>query len=159
MIVWRICLRQHARQAFRGEGARLYGGRWNPPGLAIVYCAESLALACLEVLVHVDLEDLPNELAAVSCEIPSSVKALRLEVSDLPFNWREYPSPESLQLIGQEWFRRKEFGVLSVPSAVIPAERNYLLDPLHPDFGKVVVRQPEPFSLDPRLWRVRRPTS
>jgi len=159
MVVWRICLRERALRAFRGEGARLYGGRWNLPGLAIVYCAESMALACLEVLVHVDPEDLPNELAAVSCEIPNTVRILRLEASELPVDWREYPAPESLRSIGQQWFQRKQFSVLSVPSAVIPAERNYLLNPLHPDFGKVVIRQPEPFSLDPRLWRARRSTT
>lgn len=159
MIVWRICSRVQARRAFRGEGARRYGGRWNSPGLAVVYCADSLALACLEILVHVDPEELPGELAAVSAEIPGQVKMLRLEVASLPANWREYPAPESLQAIGQEWLQKREYGVLSVPSAVIPAERNYLLNPLHPDFRSVVVREPEPFSLHPRLWKVRRSTA
>jgi RES domain-containing protein len=155
MTVWRICLREHTQRAFRGKGAGLYGGRWNPPGFPVVYSAESLALACLEILVQADPEELPKELAAISAEIPSSVKALRLEVPTLPPNWREYPAPEALQAIGREWLQRREYGVLCVPSVVIPAERNYLLNPVHPDFRNVVVHQPEPFSLDPRLWRVR----
>jgi len=156
MTVWRFCLREHAKGVFRGEGARVYGGRWNPPGLPVVYCADSLALACLEILVHADPEDLPKELVAVSAEIPRSVRPLRLEIPSLPGNWRKYPAPESLQAIGREWLQRSEYGVLCAPSVLIPAERNYLLNPLHPDFRSVVVHQPQPFSLDPRLWRVRR---
>jgi len=154
--VWRICLREHAKRAFRGEGARFYGGRWSPPGFAVVYSAESLALACLEILVHTDAEELPKELVAVSAEIPGLVKPLRLESSSLPANWRQYPAPESLQAIGRGWLQKREYAVLCVPSAVIPAEHNYLINPSHPDFRDVVVRQPEPFSLDPRLWKVRR---
>ncbi len=159
MTVWRICLRGHAKGVFRGEGARLYGGRWSPSGFRVVYCAESLALACLEILVHADPEELPKELVAVSAEIPSSVKALRLDTTSLPANWRDYPAPESLQAIGWEWLQRSEYSVLCVPSVVIPAESNYLLNPLHPDFRNVVIYQPQPFSLDPRLSKGRGSTT
>lgn len=153
MLIWRICARQHAKRALGGEGARLWGGRWNPPGLAVVYCSESLSLACLEMLVHADPEDLANDLAATRAEIPASVRTQRIEVEVLPPNWREYPAPQSLSKIGEDWFRAREYAVLSAPSAVIPIERNYLLNPLHPDFNSIVIQRPIPFTFDPRLWR------
>lgn len=156
MLIWRMCVRQHAKRAFRGEGAQLWGGRWNPPGLPVVYCSESLSLACLEMLVHADPEDLPSDLVAIPAEIPASVKTQRLEMETLPTNWREYPAPRALSAIGENWFKAREYAVLSAPSAVIPVERNYLLNPLHPDFHSIVVQRPAPFIFDHRLWRARK---
>lgn len=156
MLVWRICAREHARRAFRGEGARLYGGRWNPPGLSVVYCFGNLSLACLEVFVHVDPEDAPDDLVAISAEIPEPIKQLRVEVARLPANWRTYPGPESLQVIGANWIGDGESAVLSVPSTIIPLERNYLLNPLHPECRAIVIRKPEPFFFDQRLRKAKK---
>lgn len=103
--------------------------------------------------MHADPEELPSGLVAIAAEIPDSVKALRLEVADLPRNWRAYPGPESLQRLGGDWIRGKECAVLCVPSVIVPVEHNYLLNPLHPDFGAIEFHPPQPFSFDRRLWR------
>ena len=106
--------------------------------------------------MHADPEELPSQLVAISAEIPDSVGQLRLEVSGLPLDWREYPAPESLQNIGRDWAQGQQTDVLCVPSVIIPVEYNYLLNPLHPDFDAVVIHHPKPFSLDRRLWKVKR---
>lgn len=149
MRVWRITRRRHA--AFDGEGARLYGGRWNLPGRPLVYCSEHLSLAALEVLVHTDPDLLPPDLVAVPAEIPDDLTMARWRAEDLPAGWRGYPAPETLQVAGSEWWEDGDAAVLSVPSAVIPEEHNLLLHPLHPDFEEIRVGEPRPFAFDPRL--------
>jgi RES domain-containing protein len=149
MRVWRLCKRRHA--AFDGEGARLAGGRWNPPGAAVVYASESLSLAALELLVHCDPALLPDDLVAIAAEIPDALGVRRLEEEALPRGWRRHPAPESLRRLGAEWLHECGTAGLSVPSAVVPRERNVLLNPAHPDFRKVRVGAPEAFSLDARL--------
>lgn len=155
-VVWRVCARKHARRASQGGGAQKWGGRWNPAGTPIVYCSGSLSLACLEVLVHAEAEELPSGLVAIPAEIPDSVKLQRLQAADLSADWRQYPAPESLQRLGLEWIQSGRSCVLSVPSAVIPIEENFLLNPLHPDFARIRIHPPQPFSLDPRLWKASR---
>ena len=136
MQVWRICSRRHQR--FDGEGARLYGGRWNYAGTAVVYTSASLALAALELFVHIDVDLLPNE----------TVKA-----ASLPRNWRRYPALESLKDIGTNWAARGSTAILTVPSAIIPEEQNYLLNPAHRGFKQVRLRRSIPFHFDPRMWK------
>lgn len=149
--VWRVAKAGFA--AFDGEGARLHGGRWNRPGVRVVYTSGSLSLAALEYFVHVDTDLAPEDLVAVRAEIPPGVAVTRSEAEDLPRDWRSFPAPEALQDVGMEWLRQAESLVLSVPSAVVPEERHYLLDPAHDDFGHVSVGPPRPFTLDPRLWK------
>ncbi len=151
MLVWRLCSRRHARTAFTGEGARRFGGRWNLPGTAVVYTAESLSLAALELLVNVDTEDLPGSLVSFTAEIPPSVRIRHLDPGDLPRGWRTYPTPARLQQIGAAWARDLETAVLSVLSAVVPDDRFYVLNPSHPSFSKIRIGRPEPFGFDPRL--------
>jgi RES domain-containing protein len=150
---WRICARKHARTAFSGEGARLYGGRWNPPGVALVYCAATLSLAALELLVDLDPEEAPGGLTAVQAVIPDTLRIHRIEVGILPRNWRRYPAPLSLPDIGSAWITGGLSPVLSVPSAVIPKENNYLLNPAHPDFRHIKINPPAAFHFDPRMWK------
>ncbi|HWZ87139.1 MAG TPA: RES domain-containing protein [Thermoanaerobaculia bacterium] len=149
MKIWRLCKRRHA--SFDGEGARLAGGRWNRRGGAVVYASESLSLAALELLVHCDPALLPADLVAIAAEIPDSVRIRRLGEEALPRDWRRYPAPEALAKFGSDWLEQRETAVLSVPSAVVPRERNVLLNPDHPEFRKVRVAAPEAFSFDPRL--------
>lgn len=153
MKVWRLCKRRHA--AFDGEGARRVGGRWNPRGTAVVYASESLSLAALEMLVHCDPALLPADLVAIGAEIPDSLRIDRIEEGSLPRSWRRHPAPESLAALGADWLKSRESAVLSVPSAVVPRERNVLLNPAHPDFRKVKVGPPEAFSFDARLAPTR----
>ena len=150
---WRLCRRKHAAHAFDGEGARLNGGRWNPPGLAVVYTSATLSLAALEMLVHVDADDAPEDLVAIPVDIPSDVAVRRVQIDKLPADWRSLPAPLSLQDLGSAWVRALQTAVLSVPSAVVPQERNFVLNPAHPKFDGLVIGDPEPFSFDTRLLR------
>jgi RES domain-containing protein len=151
MRVWRLCRRKHA--AFDGEGARLAGGRWNRRGTAVVYASETLSLAALEYLVHLDVTLAPRDLVAAAADLPDVLPVTRFEVADLPRNWRRYPAPEALAERGTEWAEARRTAVLSVPSALVPSERNILLNPGHPDFKKLRLLPPERFSFDPRLTR------
>jgi RES domain-containing protein len=151
--VWRLCQRKHARKAFDGTGARLFGGRWNPRGIAVVYTAGSLSLAALEMFVHVDAQDAPDDLVAIPADIPDSVARRELRLTNLPKTWRRTPAPGTLQGIGQRWARELKTAVLVVPSALLPQEHNYLLNPGHVDFPRIRIGRPEPFRFDPRMWK------
>ncbi len=105
------------------------------------------------MLVHLDPEDASLEYVATAAEIPPAVRIARLTPSVLPQNWREHPPPRELADLGMRWVQRGETAVLAVPSAVIPQELNYLLDPRHPAFKRIRVGKSEPFSFDPRVWK------
>lgn len=151
--VWRLCRRRYAAHAFDGEGARLYGGRWNTPGVAVVYTSATVSLAALEAFVHVDGEDAPADLVVIPVEIPDALAVREIAPGELPRNWRTTPAPPALQRLGNDWARALETPLLSVPSAVVPQERNYILNPTHPDVSRLKIGTPEPFSFDPRLWK------
>jgi RES domain-containing protein len=149
-VGWRIVKTKYAAQAFDGEGARLYGGRWNSHGVRMVYTSESLALAALEILAHLGRA---GALASYSrCAVRFDKGLLTsLDRALLPDNWRAYPAPAELQVIGNRWIADGTSAVLEVPSVLVDTENNYLLNPLHPDFGSLVIEPPEPFDFDPRL--------
>jgi RES domain-containing protein len=153
MRVWRIIPKLHPSQAFDGEGARRFGGRWNRLGTRVVYASATLSLAALEFFVNLDRDTEPDQLVAVSADIPDDMRIGFIEVSDLPKNWRSYPVPEELQDLGTAWVASASTAVLVVPSAVIPEERNYLLNPAHPDFKRCRLNKPDAFHFDPRMWK------
>src|SRR5215218_6603737 len=115
---WRIVKRKLAGRAFDGEGARLYGGRWNSAGTRMVYTSGSVALAALEMLVHLNRSSL---LASyLLCEVRFDDSLVRtIEADKIPGNWREYPAPSWLQSFGDAWIHRGLSAVLGVPSAVV----------------------------------------
>ena len=147
---WRIVKTRFSADAFSGQGARLYGGRWNSPGIAMVYTANSLSLATLELLVHLDTGSILPSYSRCSVDFNDSLVEL-LDPTTLPSDWYQSPPPTSLQLIGNDWILRGSSVVLRVPSAVIEDENNYLINPAHKDFKKSVIGRMKPFSLDPRL--------
>ncbi|MEP7227162.1 MAG: RES family NAD+ phosphorylase [Gemmatimonadales bacterium] len=141
---------RHAAGAFDGEGARLHGGRWNSPGTRVAYASDSIALAALEVLAHLQSTTVLQAYSVVSLNFPDEgVK--ELDASLLPPRWRRFPSPPENQAIGDQWVARGESLILRVPSAIIPAAATYLINPLHPGFHTIVIGQPERFAFDPRL--------
>lgn len=150
---WRITSGRYATTAFDGEGARRYGGRWNHPGTAMVYCSATLSLSALEYFVHLEPGLAPPGLVSISAEIPAGLSVEFLETAALPSDWRAYPAPERLRDLGSGWVRSGRTAVLSVPSSVIPHERNLLFSPAHPDFSRISVSAAEPFSFDPRMWK------
>jgi len=151
-VVWRIIQRKFLKTAFTGEGARLYGGRWNSRGNAVIYTAQSQALAALEILVHLDSEKILQHYLAIPVSIPPDLIE-RLSPSALPKSWRAYPAPRSTRVIGDAWLARSSSPVLEVPSVVIPSESNFLLSPAHPQFSKLRIGKPLLFQFDPRLNR------
>lgn len=150
IVAWRITKGTRAASAFDGEGARIAGGRWNTPGHRVVYTSASAALAALEIVVNVPRPHLLASYVLVRCEFPEALVE-RLPMDSLPADWRSSPVPPETQTIGDGWLRSQRSAVLEVPSAVIETERNFLLNPEHPDFRRIRVSQPTPFFFDVRL--------
>jgi len=153
ITIWRIDKKRHSASSFSGEGAALYGGRWNPQGVRVVYASQTLALAALEKFVH--LEGVAGGINFVSfkIDVPESVKIKHVELSQLPKNWRSVPAPASTREIGLNWTQKNESAILRVPSTIITSEYDYLINPLHADFKSLKISKPAPFSFDPRLWK------
>ena len=149
MRVWRICRRRYA--AFDGEGARIAGGRWNRRGTAVVYASATLSLALVEILVHLPSGVLPA-FSAILVEFDDALTTA-LSAKDLPSNFQADPVPRETMAVGDAWIRSGRSAVLSVPSAIVPMERNYLFNPGHPDFPRVRIGRPQGFPLDARLSR------
>ena len=139
--------------AFDGQGAAENPGRWNLPGVAVVYTAESRSLASLEVLVHTEDTRL---LAAVQwMMIPVVIEEQLIEIAKhLPEDWRQLPAPASTREFGSRWVMQARSPVLQVPSIVVDGEFNYVLNPRHADFGQLKIVAPVSFSFDPRLSHV-----
>ena len=153
--MWRIATAAHL--AFDGEGARRYGSRWTPKGVAAVYASATLSLAALERVVHTDPDLEPVDLVAVLVDMDDATPIESLEIDQLPTDWRQYPAPDALGRLGGEWLTAARTAILAVPSVVIPHERNYVLNPGHADFRRLVIGRPEPFSFEPRTWAKRTP--
>lgn len=151
MRVWRLCQAAYSKKALSGEGGLYARGRWHLQGTGVVYATATLSLAALELLVRMDRALAPLDLAAVEIEIHGSVEVGRLPLSKLPAGWDAYPTSASTQLLGMNWLAAGKTAVLEVPSAVIPRECNYLLNPAHPHFARVRVAGRAPFSFDSRL--------
>lgn len=149
-LVYRLCRARRAHSPLDGEGARLYGGRWNPKGVPMVYTGSTLSLATLEVLVHFAFDTAPDDYVAITLRLPDDA-ITELRQADLPPRWYEEPAPRECQAIGGRWARSMESLALRVPSAVIPSERNVLINPMHPLVDRVSVEAKEPFFFDPRL--------
>lgn len=148
--VWRITKRKHTKNAFTGEGAKSFGGRWNNLGKLVVYTAESRALALAEILMHLESASVLSRYIVFQVEVDESY-ITHLDLRDLPKNWRAEPAPRRLQTLGDEWLDSGKSAVLRVPSAIVDGEFNYLLNPLHPNFSKLRIRGPEKLSIDKRL--------
>lgn len=146
----RIIKARLANQAFTGEGARLFGGRWNSPGVPIVYTSATASLAVLEVFANVQRAELLGAYMLVSCDFDETL-VTRVTREELPKHWRDSPAPPELRSIGDEWVRQGTSAVLAVPSAIIESEFNYLINPKHEDFRRVARSRPEPFRFTLRL--------
>ncbi len=140
MLAWRLCREPYADLS--GDGARLYGGRWNSPGLPLVYMASTAALTVLEVRVHLDL---PPEL------LPDDYVLLTIDLDDLAAETVEQ-LPTNPQHFGDAWIAAFRTPVLRVPSMIVPESPNLLLNPRHPDAGAARIQAKRRFTFDRRLW-------
>lgn len=149
MALWfRIVQERWAATAMDGEGARLHGGRWNPPGVPAVYLAESRALAALEILVHAPREVLRLEWRVIPVDVPEEwIEPARA----LPDGWRDEPSSVAARRYGAAWLAKERAVGLVVPSVIVPQERNLLFNPRHPQAVKLKAGKAERFVFDPRL--------
>lgn len=136
--------------AFSGEGAYLAGSRWNTPGRRMAFAAQSESLATLEYLVHATNEAYFHDTMLVIAELDDRYVAA-LNAKALPKDWRSFPPAPSTQRIGDEWIASGSSVALEVPSAVVPRERNVLINPRHDDFAKLRVVSIEEWGLDARL--------
>ncbi|MBX3734204.1 MAG: RES family NAD+ phosphorylase [Verrucomicrobiae bacterium] len=151
VTAFRLTKTKHVSTAFDGEGARLYGGRWNSIGTRMVYVAGSRSLATLEILVHVeDISTIEGQYSIIQVSFANE-HVKRIDESDLPDGWS---SPEPLaftQMFGDEWIKKNESVILSVPSAVTNEERNFLINPAHPEFSALSIGTAVPYRFDSRL--------
>jgi len=155
LTAWRFTKAKHADGAFTGEGAREYGGRWNSPGTPAVYTAATISLGLLELLVHLEDVSILSSYVLFRADIKESLIET-LDDAILPSDWRACPTPAGTKAIGDKWFQEARSAVLSVPSAVTVLERNYLVNPAHPDFRKIKISDLFQYEFDPRLTRLAR---
>ena len=148
MLAFRIVKPAFAASALSGEGARLYGGRWNPPGWRCVYAAESRAMAVLELLVHLTGRSRTLNYRLLTLEIDDDAVA---ESRHLPQDWNAQPAGAASQSVGLHWLQANRHAVLRVPSVLIPEESNLLINPLNPEFGGIRIVDERDFRLDLRL--------
>ena len=151
MRVWRICRKPYVDTALDGIGGMYTSGRWHSKGNPIIYTASSAALAALAVLVHVDPLTAPADLRLLAIELPDDLSIEVIEPITLPEGWHSVPAPAALQTIGSSWLTSGRTAALNVPSAVIKVERNFLLNPRHPEVQRVRILSDEAFSFDTRL--------
>jgi RES domain-containing protein len=154
--LYRLLREAYASAPFDGEGAFRYGGRWSSPGTRLSYTSEHQSLAMLEYFVHLDVGDAPDDLVLAVAEAPDDLARERVETTDLPANWRDSAAPPELARLGDEFAQRGENCLLVVPSVLAPNENNWLINPEHPDYKKIVVRKVEPLRYDPRMFRKQR---
>ena len=136
MFVWRLTRKQHVDRALEGEGARRFGGRWNSRGVAVVYAAESLELALLEALVHLDVDSLPKDYWQICYEVDDAL--VGGPPARLPKGWDALPPYQpKVQKIGDAWVKSGASLGLRVPASVLPLRCNVLINPAHCDIGRV----------------------
>lgn len=151
MELFRLCSARHQATAFTGLGASLAGGCWNLRGVSVIYTAETLALAALECLVHFSAQTLPTDYVSFKVSVPAGVFIEAIDPASLPADWAAEDPPVTTQELGTAWFREQSSLLLKVPSAIIPLEFDYLINPQHPEFSRLRIGPPVPFSFDPRL--------
>jgi len=152
MIVFRLSRVAYAAD-LSGQGARFAGGRWNSPGIALVYTSESRALCTAEIAVHTGLGLLPENFQLISIEIPDDVIITVIDPTILPPGWRSFPYPSFTRNMGDLFVKENRNLVLKVPSAVVPGDFNYLINPAHTEMNRINIVKTEAFEFDERMFR------
>jgi RES domain-containing protein len=150
MIVYRLS-RGKYRLDLSGKGAELYGGRWNSKGVAMLYTSQSRALAFAEVAIHMPVGIVPKDYFLISIKLPDTASILTLANTDMPADWRSNPHSNSTQTIGDQFIVESNYLILQVPSAVVPGDFNFLINPNHAEAGEVTIDKVEPFEFDSRF--------
>lgn len=150
-ITYRIFKTKYSAAWLDGEGAFRYGGRWNSRGTRLLYTAESLSLASMEMLVHLNREQLLVSYSFAAAEFEDNLVLPIESFAMLPANWNNSPPPLEIQRIGDKWARSNASVILKVPTSILPLESNYLINVEHADFTKIKLSTPQAFTFDKRL--------
>jgi RES domain-containing protein len=151
MIVFRL-LNLNYGSGLSGKGAGIAGGRWNSPGISMIYTSESRALCTAEVAVNLPLGIIPTGFEMISILIPDDIILTEIHEEDLPSGWKVFPLATLTQKIGDQFIIQGKYLVMRVPSAVVPGDFNYLINPRHPDFGRIEIIKREPYEFDERFF-------
>ena len=117
----------------------------------MVYTSSALSLAALELLVHTDPDLVPDDLQVSEIDVPGSLAAGVLDLATLPPDWRAVPNHPACRAVGDDWVRRRDQVLLGVPSAIVPEELNYLINPAHPEAARIQIVRVRAFAFDKRL--------
>jgi RES domain-containing protein len=150
MIVYRIAALPFCMD-LSGKGAELYGGRWNNIGTPAIYSSQNISLALLEILCHTSFQKLPSNMQIVHIEIPAKIKIKNFGVDELPIDWNKSPASIVVKNFGTQLLQKKEFAAYSFPSAVLPNEINFMLNPQHKLYSNIKIIKTEPLPFDNRL--------
>ena len=153
MLIYRLDRLKRENQVLSGKGSEMFGGRWNYPGIPAVYCAENRALTVLEILAHLDKDHWPNDRIMVSFEIPDESMIHKMDVAELDSGWNSFPYTDSSQRIFGEFVQSNNHCILAVPSAIVPDEFNFVINPNHPKATQIRVIDKKAFVLDHRLLK------
>jgi len=152
MISYRIA-REKYKNSLSGIGAAKFGARWNSAGLEIIYTASNRALAMAELLVHLDMSEVPEDYYMISIHIPDNLKVKHIDAKDLPSQWNRMVEYKAItRSIGDAFVQENEYVILSVPSAVVRGDYNTLINPYHISFGEISIAEVESFPFDHRLF-------
>jgi RES domain-containing protein len=152
MIVYRLSSKKYADD-LSGIGAELTGGRWNYKGTRVIYTSDSRALCTAEIAVHTPIGLLPKDYYLIELEIPDSIDFQQITAESLPDNWKEFPHNKTTQQVGEKFVLECEYLFIKVPSAVVPGDYNILINPQHPDFKQVKIKNKVKFDFDQRLFK------
>lgn len=155
MILYRIAREKYARD-LSGNGGLLSSGRWHNR-VPVIYASLNSSTCILEKLVHLVPGEIHHDLMMISLEAPENMSSEKLEVEQLPPDWKNYPGPPLLQRIGNAWLQGRSAALLYVPSAIDPMADNVLLNPLHKDSGRITIKDIIPFRYDERFLPAKHP--
>lgn len=149
-VFYRIVATRRAATAFDGEGARKFGGRWNPQGVPVAYLTESRALAALEIPVHFGRDVAHASWSLIEVDVPEKM-ITSVPISALPKGWNDLKTSTVSRQFGADWVEKADSLAILLPSAIIPEERIMVMNVRHPGFSKIKASAPVPFYFDPRL--------
>lgn len=151
MLIWRLANKDKVQSSLLGAGSKLTGGRWNHAGTPIVYCSESIALCLLELQTRVDLDSLPKNYMKIRLLVPDDIEIKNFTRTKQISKYLDPFHTKNSRDYGTRWANKNETLVLKVPSAVVPEQYNYLLNPLHPSMNRVKIQDVSKLYIDPRI--------
>ncbi|MGF7075370.1 RES family NAD+ phosphorylase [Mucilaginibacter sp. 3215] len=149
MILYRITREKYAHD-LSGRGGLLSSARWHDH-IPVIYTSFNSSTAILEVLVHLQPEEIRNDLVVMSIIVPDTTLSEELDIAQLPAGWNSYPAPAMLKRIGNAWLTSKSAALLYIPSVIDPLAKNVLINPMHPDAVLLKIDEVRPFTFDKRL--------